>query len=163
MKGTLSRSALTPNEPTNILLEITNPDCQLIKSVDLCLIQRYRIADSRRQIEILRIGIPAFCNTRMEYINTWTLIQVPRDTQPSSSYSSTKNGTKMNIDISYDIKVDLKLKGFLGNFDTFIPVGIFNEVTQEFETEQRLSCITEETAISPPSYESIFPSSATSQ
>lgn len=122
IKGVLQRSGLIPGETTTFSLDIFNPLHSMIKRMDICLIQRYEIAQYRRRLEITRVQIPQLTNFDNQHIETTCPFTVPMGISPTYYFERLDNRYDIRVRVKYDIKFEVKAKGLFTDFDLQIPV-----------------------------------------
>ncbi|UJR33755.1 hypothetical protein I4U23_021182 [Adineta vaga] len=124
IKGVLQHSALVPGETTIITLDILNPLHLLIKRIDICLIQRYDIAQQRRRLEIMRVPIPQLVNFNAQHVETACPFTIPIGISPSYRFEGRDNRCDVYVYVNYDIRFEVKAKGLFSDFELQIPVMI---------------------------------------
>ena len=122
IKGVLQRSGLMPGETTTFSIDIFNPLHLMIKRMDICLIQRYEIAQFRRRLEITRVPVPQLTNFDDQHVETTCLFTVPMGISPTYYFERQDNRYDIRVKVKYDIRFEVKAKGLFTNFDLQIPI-----------------------------------------
>jgi hypothetical protein len=124
VKGVLHRSGLVPGDETMLSLNVHNPLRLLIKSIDVCLIQRYEIAECRRRVEMMRVSVPELVNLDHADLERTCPLTIPEHISPSYSFEGRGNHYQVHVSIRYDIKLEVKAKGLFSDFELHVPVTI---------------------------------------
>jgi hypothetical protein len=139
LKGTLNKSGYASGETIHMTLEIENPRKIPIQSIELSILQSYRIGQNSRGYIILQKTLPNIVNVKDEQIRETFSVAIPSVLIPPSCQFRGGMRYSAIVNIGYMLKLAVKVQGILNNFEVDIPITLGTEPDSDLNRQQILN------------------------